>query len=169
MLPRNMQQEALSRAYLRAVAARAGILCGITEQDVGIDAYLRDVSARDGQYQDTGPQLDVQLKSTTRVEFRDNELVYDLEVRAYNLLRESANAANPRLLVLLVLPEDEAEWVAQSPEGLILRRCAYWRSLRGAEPTTAHTTQRIAIPRTNIFSPEMLRGLMDSLRQGIIP
>jgi len=164
-----MRQEALSRAYLRAVAARAGVLCGTTEQDVGIDVFLRDVTVRDGQYQDTGPQLDVQLKSTTRVEFRDNELVYDLEVRAYNLLRESAVAANPRLLVLLVLPEDEAEWVAQSPEELILRRCAYWRSLRGAEPTAAHTTQRIAIPRSNIFSPEALRGLMDSLRQGIMP
>src|SRR4051812_40158821 len=37
----------------------------------------------------------------------------------------------PRLLVLLALPEKEQDWVMQSVEQLIVRRCAYGTSLAG--------------------------------------
>ena len=46
MLPRNQRQEALSRAYVRAVAARAGVLCTDTTQDFGIDLFFRAVGNR---------------------------------------------------------------------------------------------------------------------------
>jgi hypothetical protein len=164
MLPRNQRQEALSRAYVRAIAARAGVLCTDAAQDFGIDLFLRGVATRDGQFWDTGPQLDVQLKSTTRAEVRATEVVYDLEVRAYNLLREPS-AGGLRVLVLLVLPEDETQWLTQTVDELLLRRCAYWLSFRGAAPTTAHTTQRIVIPRTNVFSPEAVETLLNLVKQ----
>jgi hypothetical protein len=106
------------------------------------------------------------LKSTTRAEEREAKVIHDLEVRAYNLLREPIVLGSSRILVLLVLPEDETQWTTQTVEELILRRCAYWMSLCGAEPTTAHTTVRIAIPRTNVFSSEALKALMNLLRQG---
>jgi hypothetical protein len=35
MLPRNHRQEALSRAYVRAIAAQAGLLCSQPEPDFG--------------------------------------------------------------------------------------------------------------------------------------
>jgi hypothetical protein len=168
VLPRNLRQEALSRTYVRAIAARAGVICGGTENDLGFDLLLRSVEIHEQQYWDSGPQLDVQLKSTTRAEFRENSIVHDLEVRAYNLLRQE-NVNRPRILVLLVLPEDESEWLTQSEEALILRRCAYWASLRGAEPSTAHTTVRIKIPRANVFSVESLQALIDQARKESIP
>ena len=37
MLPRSLRQEALSRAYVRAVAARAGVICGGVANDLGFD------------------------------------------------------------------------------------------------------------------------------------
>jgi hypothetical protein len=43
MLPTNQRQEALSRAYVRAVAAQAGVICGELGQDFGIDMFLRTV------------------------------------------------------------------------------------------------------------------------------
>jgi Domain of unknown function (DUF4365) len=91
-------------------------------------------------------------------------VAYDLEVRAYNILRQE-NVGRPRILVVLVLPENESEWMSQTEESLIIRRCAYWTSLRGAEPTTAHTTVRIMIPRTNVFSVQSLELLMDRARE----
>jgi hypothetical protein len=159
MLPRNLRQEALSRAYVRAIAARAGVICGGTENDLGFDMLLRAVVMQDQQFWDSGPQIDVQFKSTTRAEMRESDVLYDLEVRAYDLLRQET-ASRPRLLVLLVLPEDESLWLSQSVEELILRRCAYWMSLRGAAPTRNQATVRIAIPRANVFSPEALQRLM---------
>jgi hypothetical protein len=168
MLPRNQRQEALSRAYVRAVAAQAGVLCGETDQDFGIDLFLRAVEVHDHQCWDAGPQLDVQLKSSTRAEVRDAEVAYDLEVRAYNLLR-AQTVCRPRLLILLVLPEDETQWLQQTVDELILRQCAYWFSLFGAPPTTNQTTVRITIPRGNVFSVEALRGLLDEVSRESTP
>ncbi len=169
MLPRNQRQEALSRAYVRAVAARAGVICADSTLDFGIDLFLRAVTARNGGFADTGPQLDVQLKSTTRAELRDAQVIHDLEVRAHDVLRPSAAGVTPRVLVLLVLPEDESQWVTQTVDELILRRCAYWLSLRGAEPTTSHTTVRIAIPIAQVFSAEAVVTLLNRLKQGEMP
>jgi hypothetical protein len=55
MLPRNQRQEALSRAYVRAVAAQAGVICNDAGQDFGIDLFLRGVGTRNGEYCDTVP------------------------------------------------------------------------------------------------------------------
>ncbi len=169
MLPRSHRQEALSRAYVRAVAAKAGVLCDDVVQDFGIDMFLHGVEVRNGGYWDTGPQLDVQIKSTTRAEVRDDSVIHDLEVRTYNLLREENAFGRPRILVLVVLPEDEAEWLEQSVEQLIVRRCGFWVSFRGADPTTAHTTLRVAIPRRNVFSPDELQQLLSRIKQGVMP
>jgi hypothetical protein len=159
MLPRNLRQEALSRAYVRVIAAGAGVICGGTENDLGFDMLLRAVVVHDGRFWDSGPQIDLQLKSTTRAEMRDSKLSYDLEVRAYDLLRQEPSN-RPRLLVLLVLPEDESLWLTQSVDELIVRRCAFWMSLRGEPPTTNQTTVRITIPLANAFSVEALQRQM---------
>lgn len=38
-----------------------------------------------------------------------------------------------RCILVLVLPDDEARWLDQSLEELVLRECAYWVSLRDAK------------------------------------
>jgi hypothetical protein len=160
MVPQSQRQEALSRAYVRAVAAQAGVTCADLFQDYGADMILRDVAQREHNFVDDGPQVDLQLKSTTLAEVRETEVRYDLDVRAYNWLRQQ-QVSQPRVLVLMVLPEDEAQWLSQSLEELILRRCAYWLNLRGAEPTTNQRTIRIKLPRANVFSSAAVRQLLD--------
>lgn len=151
MLPRNQRQEALSRTFVRVIAARAGVICGEIGQDFGFDMYLRGIVEENGEYTDSGPQLDLQLKSSTRAELRENEVVYPLEVRAYNLLRR-IRPGRPCYLVLLVLPEVESQWVTQSAEELAVRRCAYWLSLEG-EPPTLHSAEGFqAFPVNYIIS-----------------
>jgi hypothetical protein len=165
MLPRNLRQEALCRAYVRVIAARAGVICGGAENDLGFDLLLRGVETHGQQLWDSGAQIDVQLKSTTRTAVRETVVAYDLEVRAYKILRQE-NINRPRILVLLLLPEDESDWLSQTEESLIVRRCAYWTSLRGAQPSTARRTVRILIPRANVFSVESLQALLNRAREG---
>jgi hypothetical protein len=62
MVPRSRRQEALSRAYVRAVAAQAGLICAEPELDFGIDLCLRGVRQRGQRYADTSGQLDLQIK-----------------------------------------------------------------------------------------------------------
>jgi hypothetical protein len=164
MLPRNQRQEALSRAYVRAVAALAGAICSEPDQDFGIDLCLRFVRQRGQRYADASGQVDLQVKSTKRAAVGAAEVFYDLDVKNYDDLREPGDNC-PRLLVVLVLPEDEVQWLSQSPEELVLRHCAYWVSLEGAPPTTATTTVRIAIPRGNVFSVEAVQTMLERLRE----
>jgi hypothetical protein len=168
MLPRNQRQEALSRAYIRAVAAQAGVICGEPEHDFGIDLCLRAVRRRGQRYTDVSGQLDLQVKSTTRADVGATHVAYDLDVKNYDDLREGGDNC-PRLLVVLVLPDDETQWLSQSPEELTLRHCAYWLSLEGQQATTATRTIRIAIPRSNVFSVEAVQALLAGLREGRKP
>jgi hypothetical protein len=87
-----------------------------------------------------------------------------MEVKTYNDLREGGDNC-PRFLVLLVLPDEEEHWLSQSPEQLILRRCAYWLSLAGAEATSAKKSVRVTIPGGNVFSVEAVRQLLTNLRE----
>ncbi len=41
----------------------------------------------------------------------------------------------PRILVVIVVPELLDEWIAQTEENLVMRRCGYWFSLRSYADT----------------------------------
>lgn len=168
MLPRNQRQEDFSRAYVRAVAARAGVSCSDFINDFGIDMCLRDVEEVGRRFSDSGDQIDVQVKSTGRAIVTDMEVIYDLECRTYDLLRH-AHPRCARVLVLVLLPPDEDLWLSQTSEELVLRRCGFWLSLRGAPSVDSETTTRIAIPRANVFSPEVVRSMMQLVNRGEWP
>ena len=128
---------------------------------------LRAVTQTGSRHQDAKVVLDLQLRSTTRANVSDREVRYDLDVRTYAYLREPSLIRS--LLVVLVLPDDEALWLSQSSDELLVRHCAYWFSLRGAEPVTATSGVRINLPRSQVFSVEAVRAILARLRQGEEP
>jgi hypothetical protein len=164
MMTQGHRQEALCRAYVQAVAAKAGLLLSRPEPDYGIDLSLRMVEIRGRHHLDTSVQVDLQLKSTMQASVTDSAVKYDLEVDAYEYLRRSEPFC-PRILVVLVLPADEDEWVKQSPEELTIRQCAYWLSLTGAPATTATKTIRVAIPPENVFSVQAVQALLQRIKE----
>ena len=168
MLTREHRQEALCRAYVRAVAALAGVTICEPENDYGIDMALRAITARENKRRDASVQLDLQLKSTTRANVTDTHAIYDLEVENYHDLR-APEAVCPRILVVLVLPAEEPRWLSQTPEELVIRHCAYWMSLKGFPDTTSTSTVRIAIPTANVFSVAALQAIMQRLRERKAP
>jgi hypothetical protein len=161
------RQEALCRAYVLAVAAQAGVGTTTHTPDYGIDLSLRAIEPKGQLREDSGVQLDLQLRSTTRANVSATEVKYDLDVRTYGFLGGSCPV--PRVLVVLVLPEDEGQWLSQSPEELVLRHCAYWLSLRGAPATTASSSIRVSIPREQVFSVQAVQALLSRLARGELP
>ncbi len=164
MLTKQHRQEGLCKAYVRAIAAQVGLICSEPGQDYGIDLCLRAVRQRGRRRADVSGQLDLQLKSTTRAQVGDSHIQVDLETKTYEDLREKGDNC-PRILVVLLLPTDEGDWVSQSAEELVLRRGAYWLSLEGSPPAKTGKTVRIAIPRSNLFSAQAVLGIMASLRE----
>jgi hypothetical protein len=164
VLTRNHRQEALSKAYVHAIAARCGLSSSFPEYDYGIDVTLRMIQRREKHFSDQGAVLDIQLKCTTGASVSNTHVTYDLEVKAYiDLCMPGVYC--PRILVVMVLPRDESLWLDQTEESLTLRSCAYWISLLGRKPTRAKKTIRIAIPRSQVFSVTALRAILDDLQR----
>lgn len=162
MLTREHRQEALSRAYVRAIAALAGMGVCELENDYGIDMALRAINQRANRRRDASVQLDLQLKSTTRASVTKAGVVYDLEAENYRDLR-FPDVLCPRILVVLVQPADETAWLSQTPDELVIRHCVYWLSLKGFPDTTATSTVRVTIPTVNVFSVAALQEIMQHL------
>lgn len=165
MITKNHRQEALSRAYVQAVAGRCGLSCSFRDFDYGIDITLHDLWEVGERRVESSFRIDLQLRSAADLTMTATHVEYDLEAGTYASLRLSGLAV-PRILVLLVLPSLEADWTAQSEDRLELRRCAYWASFVGMPASKNKRTVRVRIPRTNVFSVEALNELMDRVRNG---
>ena len=90
-----------------------------------------------------------QISSTTYAVEDYNRLIRDLEI--------------PRVLILFTMPDDDAEWLAQSDDELCLRRCAYWVSLLGEGFSNNRSTVRVALPQANVFDQSGLRDMFTQL------
>jgi len=158
------RMEQLSRAYVQAVAAVCGCTCARPEPDYGHDLTLRSVREQRGVFAPRGRTLDLQLKSTATADVTPGEVLFDLPVWAYNLLRRATKAA-PALLVLVVLSPNRDDWLQHEEERLSIRGRAYWLSLRGTPAMANTSTVRVRIPRVNLFTPTELSRIMTVFQQ----
>ena len=168
----NIEAE-LSYAYLHAVASKAGVGCKLGsrhDDNAGIDAELTAWGPfPNGGYR-TEVDIKIQLKATTKEPVAQGDYwpYYLNGISRYDDLRKET-FATPRLLVVLFLPKNEMDWMALDDEALILRKCAYWVSLKGAKPSSNATAQMIYLPKSQRFDPDGLLGLMAQLSHNKVP
>lgn len=167
MLTENHIKEGLSRAYILAVAHRAGFNCSLREFDYGIDGTFHDVKIRGGRRVESGFAIDFQAKASEACVLEDGELVYDLEAKSHRDLTEPAGTA--RILIVLALPQNPDEWLRISADALVMKRCAWWISLRGQPPTTNKDSHRVRIPRASTLDVRSLTEMMGRVRAGGLP
>ena len=158
LLTSNDREEALSRAYAHAVAARAGYTTAVYSEDRdGVDIRIQAGGAM-------RPAIELQLKATINLGEPDEGgyFHFPLKLRNYDLL--SIQTQTPRLLVVLDLPKEENQWMTITSDELVLRHRAYWLSLEGREETTNLTSITVLIPKENVLNVESLRMLMAQSR-----
>ncbi len=161
ILTPNDQEEALSRAYVSAVAAGAGYTVAVQDFDRdGVDVQIR----AGGKMR---PSLDIQLKASVQLrKGNDNKFRYPLRCRNYELLRKQSLV--PRILVVLHLPAEKNQWISVSINELVMRHCAYWTYLLGSPETTNRETVTVTIDKKNRFDIENLKNLMNLARKGTL-
>jgi hypothetical protein len=162
----SQQKEQLSNVYLQAVTTVAGY--SLYRPSVDDDSVDWGIAAKGVMGRIRAPRLELQLKSTSRDLLDDKYLRYPLKLKNYDDLR-LLDFAIPRILIVLVLPENLADWLQQSEEELCLRYCAYWVSLRGMPETPNTTTVTISLPRSNQFTATALQSIMQRIGQGVEP
>jgi Domain of unknown function (DUF4365) len=154
------RMESLSRAYLQAVAAQAGLNYSVHAYDYGIDITLREVERAGEYYIDTGRVLDVQLRSTGRAAADQIEIRFDLDVRTYDHLRVD-HPKGTRILMVMLVPQEEADWVSLTERGLLIGGEMYWLLLRGRPSVPNAATIRLAIPRHQMVTGSALQQLLE--------
>lgn len=159
--------EALSRAYVRAIAGRAGLNLAIREYDYGVDGSFDEVIVRQNRRVESGFSLSFQLKASTQWQVDSDQVVYDLEVKTYNdlILRRSTKTATPCILILLALPSDSTRWLICEELELRLQGACYWEYLSGSLSEN-RSSARIKIPRSQRLTPESLLALMERIKAG---
>lgn len=160
LITRQHAQETLSKAYIHALAAKAGVNLALEPcHDYGVDGAFRPIVSRDGRLVDSGFNLEFQLKSTTRWSVENDHIVYDLEAKTYNDLATREPEADGCVLILLCLPTNEEQWLETTHDALTLRNCCYWFRIEGM-PTDNKEQIRVRIPRQNLLTAESVQQIL---------
>jgi hypothetical protein len=162
----NDQKEAISRAYVEAVAAAAGF--ATYQPSVDDDSIDLGIAASGTNGFARRPRLEIQLKCTASDPLEEPTFSFPVKRKNYDDLRPS-EVSIPRILVVMLVPHDLAEWLNHTERELAIRRCTYWVSLRDMPETTNETSVTVAIPRTNVFSIDGLRSIMTRIARGSVP
>jgi hypothetical protein len=158
-IARPNQQEQFSDAFLMAIAAAAG--CALSRPVPDNDSIDWTLSCRLSRR----PKLDVQMKSTIFQKDLNGDIRYRLKIKNYNdLILEDLVA--PRILVLVTVPRKVEDWLSMTPESLLLRYTAYWRSLAGEPKLRNNKACTVTIPQRNLITPTVLRDLMMRINDG---
>ena len=160
------QMESFSLAYIHAIAAVAAF--GTARLDPDDDSIDLTIAQTGGQGLIRSPRLELQAKSTYQQVVRDDAIHYSLKIKNYNDLRTD-NVLVPRILVVVLVPSSVQEWLTQSQEQLVLRRCGYWKSLRDEPQVDNETSVTVNISCSNVFSVEALREIMPRIANGGLP
>ncbi len=160
----NSQKEQFSIAYIHAVAAVAGLkLDRCSVDDDSIDVLI----SRAGQ---RSPRLDLQLKCSSDIELKPDDFSFRIKLKNYDDLRRKTMV--PRILAILHVPALIDQWFAETPDHLLLRHRAYWRSLLGEveiKPAKPEDWQEkkitVRLPRVNLLNPASLIAMMDNIER----
>ena len=160
----------LSYAYLHAVAAKAGVACQYCSRlldNAGVDAQLHVVRDFGPKAKLTELSVQVQLKATIKQPAqKEGRLAYFFDdIDGYNRIR-AGTIIPPRLLIVLFLPKNAEEWLSHTEEQLVMKRCAYWVSLRGSVESQNTSGQTVYLPQEQVFSPESLLALLSRIALG---
>jgi len=146
-----------SGAYIRAVCAAAG--CGV--EAVSLDNDKVDYLVR-SRFQGkilNKPQIDIQAKCERSGAATSDPISYSLDLETYDNLRDD-KVCIPRILVLVLVPNEVQDWLGQTEQALEVRHCAYWVSLNGFPASANTSSQTVYIPRKNLFGPQVLQSMM---------
>lgn len=154
-------KEDLSICYLKMISAVNGIALEQFHHDEdSTDVVIKKVIKVGGTVP-FNSSIRVQLKatsSTSQYTISGDSVSYKLKVKNYNDL--CMRSANPSMLALLVLPDDQNEWVNWTKDEVFLKGKMFWLSLQGKETSDNSATVTVKIPFENVLSTSSIESLL---------
>jgi hypothetical protein len=89
---------------------------------------------------------------------------FPLPLKNYNDLR--IETLNPRILILVLVPDNINDWLHHSEAKTELEKCGYWLSLLGKPETENRSNVTVSIPYTQMLDTRQLKLLLDKTERG---
>ena len=162
----NKKKEEVQLSCMMALCASQGIDLEIMRHDSdSTDMLIKKlIETREGRY---NAQLRIQLKATSSIsQYRDaaDRIEYKLKAKNYNDL--CTLATTPAILVLMILPNEEKEWIKWTLEDILIKCRMYYRSFEGCEKTGNTDSIQVKIPKANYINGEVLQKLLVKVATG---
>ena len=154
----NLQMEQRSLVMISAVAAGAGVRVARPGLDYhSVDGVLISSFGR-------RPQIEFQVKATSRDIIRGDSLRLPVSIKDYDELR--VESWTPRILIAALMPAESESWLSQNYDELCLRGSIYWASLVGMPAESNTATVTVPIPTANVFNRAQLEAMMNRAEAG---
>ncbi|WP_413756358.1 DUF4365 domain-containing protein [Streptomyces sp. MMBL 11-3] len=158
--------ETLQVGYLHAVAAASGCSLSQPFPDNGIDWHVSHSAP--GHTVDDEVTIKVQLKCTYQVPPRPGPAFsFTLDNAHLEKLARTPVSVH-KILVVMLVPRSQEDWLRAGHDGLDLRHCCYWINLAGHRTTGRHRTT-VRIPTSRVFDDRALCDIMTRVGTGGIP
>ncbi|WP_454561007.1 DUF4365 domain-containing protein [Mycobacterium haemophilum] len=159
--------EAFQESYVRGVAAASGcVIVGKPEIDEGIDLVLSH--RHDNHQKDKFAYLQIQMKATADGLVENGKFIKtSLRNDRYELFRNDDPSIH-RIVVILHVPESQADWLRVGEKALLLHHHAYWVSIEGQAASSAERVT-VKAPTTQVFDDVALCRIMARIGQGGAP
>lgn len=157
-------KEDLHISYISALCAAAGISYDIQRHDNdSTDGIIKKrISLGNDLFYDSAVRI--QLKATSsssQYEDKGQYITYKLKVKNYNDL--CTPSTTPIILGLLILPEDENEWVKWSTEELLIKGCMYWADFSTQQISDNSDTVSVRLEKQNVINQETLLNILERI------
>lgn len=161
---RSQDKEDLQISYISALCAASGISYDTQfHDDDSTDGIIKKrIYLDDGRFYDAA--IRIQLKCTSshlQYEDKGNYIVYKLKVKNYNDL--CTPSTTPIILGLLILPENEEEWIEWTTEELLIRGCMYWKSFSDCEKSDNKGIVSVKIKKSNVVNRQTLNDILTKI------
>ncbi|MFH9203001.1 DUF4365 domain-containing protein [Streptomyces anulatus] len=156
--------ETLQVGYLHAVAAAAGCSLSQPFPDNGIDWHVSHGAP--AHTVDDEVTIKVQLKCTYQIPPHPAGGAFSFTLDNAHLVKLARTPVSVhKILVVMIVPRSQDDWLRAGPGGLDLRHCCYWTNLAGHAVTGRYRTT-VRIPTSRIFDDRALCDIMARVGAG---
>lgn len=161
------QQEEFSKYYIQSIAACAG--CNSSSLVKDTQSVDLTIIGEPENFQNAlleNPSIDVQLKCTYARQPRNTSIPFQLDAKNYNDLRKT-NITQPRILIVLLVPQEPHLWIVYKRKNIILQKNAYWISLRGyPDLPQGQQSKVVHVPLSQRFTANGLKNMLRIISNG---
>lgn len=163
VLNRNTHQGMFGELFFAVLASAAGLSLAKNFPDE--DGSDFTVTLKGEHRGSMHPKVDVQVKSWTHrkatQKFKNGLWHYRMKAKHFNNLA-GTNFSLRRFLILVVVPDEWANYATTSPDAVRLQYAAYWMSLRDRDrvDSAKQATVAVPVPVANQLTVPALRDLV---------